>query len=1063
MKKLLHIFSLKSSAGQSYPLAGALLFLFLCTFLPAAGQNPSIESFNPRKTFYGDIITISGSGFAATADLAVRFGAAHGLIVESNSTTIKVKVPAGATYGPLSVTNVTAGLTAYSSQPFLLSFGGQRNGTAPFAPPVSYPAAGTYNVCACDLDGDGRNDLTGSNQNSTSVKSYLNESTIGSISFPVGVDIFVGQRTLNANCGDLDGDGKADLVFTGYETGQEKIIYLRNTSTPGSIRFAAPQELGVTGKIWAKAAIHDMDMDGKPEIVLTNKADNQVVVFSNTSTIGTISFSPEHLSLSTPGSSNEGLRIKDVNNDGLPDITTSNLYGNRISFLLNTSSEGNLRFDSPLEFRGSNLANHELEDLDGDGKPDLISLDYINGLAKIQLNTSSDDSLSFAAAESFSTGPYPTGIELGDFNGDKKVDLLIGKNLEAKAYLLLNTSTIGALSFQTLVLSGTGKFTNVQASDLDGDAIPDVAIADKDGGRFVLFRNQSCIYPATNPSGTVTLCEDSSLTLNTIQNPAAETDPPLMTYQWLKDGAVVGTGYSLTVSSPGNYSVEMTSTVGCSATSSDVIVTTFSESIGNPAIDALAGVCESQPLTLSVSPATEGATYTWSNNLSGFQETTDSNSLTIAEADPSLHAGTYTVTIAKGSCELALQSPEASIYPLPAVAVTTDGPLSFCSGESRSLSVEEGYTAYQWKKDGVSISGANAARFTTAESGSYTVVIKNVHNCEKESASIQLENKGELIASFEAPAVACLNQPVQFTDKSNPADGETAVYLWDFGDGSQSSDPSPSHTYTQTGSSPYEVSLTVQYENSSCSSTYSKLITVKSSSNISLEVPGSVEFCAGDSVKVQVKGEAAAVKWSNGSSGPFTFAKEGGLLQAEVLTTAGCTVTQEIELRKLPAPELELSAESLTIERGETVQLRAKGGISYLWEPAGSLDNPTIAQPLASPTQTTTYTVVATSANGCTAKAEITIEVEFNFKVHTPKLFIPATDQWWRVSNIENYPDVSLLIMNQFGKIVYRASPYQNNWDGTGNGSQLKEGVFFYVFQDTSGQTIKSGSITLIR
>lgn len=1063
MKKLRPIFSLKLRAGKSLSLAGALLFLFLCTSLPAAGQTPAIENFNPKKTFYGDLITISGSGFAATADLIVRFGAANGLIVESSSTSIKVKVPAGATHGPLSVTNVTAGLTAYSNQPFLLSFGGQRNGDAQFSPPVTYTAAGTYNICSCDLDGDGRNDLTGSNQNSTSVKSYLNESTIGNMSFPASIDIFVGQLTLNAHCGDLDGDGKADLVFTGYETGQEKVIYLRNTSTPGSIHFAAPQELEVTGKIWAKAAIHDMDMDGKPEIVLTNKADNQVVVYSNTSTVGTISFNPEYLSLSTPGSSNEGLRIKDVNNDGLPDITTSNLYGNRISFLLNTSSAGNLSFDSPLEFRGSNLANHELEDVDGDGKHDLISLDYINGLAKIQLNTSSDDSLSFATAESFSTGPYPTGMALGDFNGDKKVDLLIGKNLEAKAYLLLNTSTSGALSFQTLVLSGTGKFTNVQASDLDGDAIPDVAIADKEGGLFVVFRNKTCIYPATNPSGSVTLCEGSSLTLSTIKNPAAEVDPPLMTYEWLKDGAVVGTGYSLTVSSPGNYSVKITSTEGCSATSSIVTVTTFSESLGNPSHDPITGACEGQPLTLSVSPASEGATYTWRNNSSGFQETTESNSLTIAEADPSLHAGTYTVTIAKESCEMILQSPEAKVYPLPAAAVTADGPLWFCSGESRTLSVEEGYAAYQWKKDGTPLSGANAASFTTTESGSYTVVVKNVHNCEIESTSILLENKGNLEASFDAPAVACLNQPVQFTNKSNPADEETAVYRWDFGDGSQSTDPSPSHTYTQTGSSPYEVILSVQYENSSCSSTYSQLVTVKSSSNISLEVPGSIEFCAGDSVKVQVNGEAAAIKWSNGTSGPFTYAKEGGLLQAEVLTTAGCTVTQEVELKKLPAPELELSAESLTIERGETVQLRANGGISYLWEPAESLDNPTIAQPLASPTQTTTYTVVATSENGCTATAEITIEVEFIFKVQTPKLFIPATDQWWRVSNIENYPDVSLLIMNQFGKIIYRAFPYQNNWDGTGDGNQLKEGVFFYVFQDTSGRPIKSGSITLIR
>lgn len=55
---------------------------------------------------------------------------------------------------------------------------------------------------------------------------------------------------------------------------------------------------------------------------------------------------------------------------------------------------------------------------------------------------------------------------------------------------------------------------------------------------------------------------------------------------------------------------------------------------------------------------------------------------------------------------------------------------------------------------------------------------------------------------------------------------------------------------------------------------------------------------------------------------------------------------------------------------GDSAQLNASGGISYQWIPAGSLNNPYIANPVASPTATTQYTVLVTQVNGvdtCTA------------------------------------------------------------------------------------------------
>src|SRR5690606_41844700 len=58
---------------------------------------------------------------------------------------------------------------------------------------------------------------------------------------------------------------------------------------------------------------------------------------------------------------------------------------------------------------------------------------------------------------------------------------------------------------------------------------------------------------------------------------------------------------------------------------------------------------------------------------------------------------------------------------------------------------------------------------------------------------------------------------------------------------------------------------------------------------------------------------------------------------------------------------------------GACVQLNATGGTSYSWSPITGLSNPNIANPIACPTANTTYTVIVTNANSCTATDSVTI------------------------------------------------------------------------------------------
>ncbi len=94
------------------------------------------------------------------------------------------------------------------------------------------------------------------------------------------------------------------------------------------------------------------------------------------------------------------------------------------------------------------------------------------------------------------------------------------------------------------------------------------------------------------------------------------------------------------------------------------------------------------------------------------------------------------------------------------------------------------------------------------------------------------------------------------------------------------------------------------------------------------------------------------------------------------LTCTGPPQTFLIIVR--PAPVVNLGPD-IPICAGGSTPLPAAGGVSCVWLPATGLSNPNICNPVASPTQNTTYTVTVTDANGCTSTDAITVTI------HVPK------------------------------------------------------------------------------
>ncbi|MCY7408868.1 MAG: PKD domain-containing protein, partial [Chitinophagales bacterium] len=114
-------------------------------------------------------------------------------------------------------------------------------------------------------------------------------------------------------------------------------------------------------------------------------------------------------------------------------------------------------------------------------------------------------------------------------------------------------------------------------------------------------------------------------------------------------------------------------------------------------------------------------------------------------------------------------------------------------------------------------------QFSIAGSYTVTLVTTNDANCSDSISKIIFLGSPP-VASFMAPAGACQNSPVIFTDQSLPGGGATiSTWNWELGDGNNSSAQNPTHTYTSTGT--FEISLTVKNSNG-CYDTYTYLLQI---------------------------------------------------------------------------------------------------------------------------------------------------------------------------------------------------------------------------------------------
>src|SRR4051794_39363903 len=154
-------------------------------------------------------------------------------------------------------------------------------------------------------------------------------------------DFAVGTNTFEVKLADLNGDGKLDVITANQNS---TVSVLLNTTAPGAPTptFATIANFAA-GTGTAGLALADLNGDGRPDVVVTNPVGNNGSVLLNKVTPGAMTLTAA--SFTTPvdfatGAGPRSVALADLNGDGRPDIVTANETGGTVSVLLNTIAPG---------------------------------------------------------------------------------------------------------------------------------------------------------------------------------------------------------------------------------------------------------------------------------------------------------------------------------------------------------------------------------------------------------------------------------------------------------------------------------------------------------------------------------------------------------------------------------------------------------------------------------------------------------------------------------------------------------------------------------------------------
>jgi gliding motility-associated-like protein len=338
----------------------------------------------------------------------------------------------------------------------------------------------------------------------------------------------------------------------------------------------------------------------------------------------------------------------------------------------------------------------------------------------------------------------------------------------------------------------------------------------------------------------------------------------------------------------------------------------------------------------------------------------------------------------------------------------------------------------------------------------------------------------------------CSGDAVLFSNASTSALSATPTYYWNFGDGFvDDGTESPEHTYFDGQT--YTATLTAT-DMLGCEDKVSHTIEV-----IELKVKTGItdtNVCLKTPMQLRVQAETFDPEYLPSVTYSWTQSPSGANLNAynvqnpwftglgdyifEVTASTppfvghpnGCTKVDTTIVHSHPPISLtNLTVSPQVVTLGNTLQLNAEGAVYYKWTPDnGTLNNPSISNPIVKPTDSTTvYTVQGMSLYGCLATAEIVVYVDQDVTQFVPSAFTPNGDgknDVFRIVKLRFQKLVDFRIYNRWGEAVFQTANPEQAWDGTWKGVPQDMGTYMYeiiVALPNGLNKVYKGNVLLIR
>lgn len=514
--------------------------------------------------------------------------------------------------------------------------------------------------------------------------------------------------------------------------------------------------------------------------------------------------------------------------------------------------------------------------------------------------------------------------------------------------------------------------------------------------------------PTITPNGSNAICAGSTITLS--------ANAGYTVYNW-SSGA---SGQSINVTQAGNYTVTVTDLNGCvnSSAATTVIVNPL------PVVDLGPDttICNNTSITLDAGGG--NTTYTWGHG-PNTQTTTVSTT------------GVFTVTVTDPNGCVNSDAIAVTIASLLQPVVTSNGPTTFCEGQSVTLTTGN-YVSYLW-------SNTETGQSTTiSEPGTYSVMVTDAQGCNGFSAPVVVTvlPLPQAVIIPDGPTEFCIGESVTL----NAGVGYTA-YLW------STNETTSSIVVSQPGN--YHVTVT---GTNGCQSTSSDVtVIVNQLPNPSITPDGPTEFCHGEDVVLDAGPGYASYLWTSGSVTQTITVTESGDYGVIVLDGNGCidsslTVNPVTVTVWDPMPTITTLGNTLTCNPSFS---------SYQWYLNGALIPGANLQNYVT-LVSGNYHVEVLDENGCegvSATIEHTIDGIDDIEGHYTLNLYPNPSSGVFNMNLEldNIADVRIELKNVLGQLLIPIEDIQNTQEinRVYNINHLPKGVYILQINTTNGNIVK--------